>query len=290
MNELLKIKQGSSLKTCKAIFQEYFSDKFNQRELNSMFKQIVCKLYNWQDVDFLLNMHASCGEDLIGRLKEVSFALKEGVPFQYILGEVEFYGLTIHVNSHVLIPRPETEELVEWINSSRINFNSIIDYCSGSGCIALALKAIFKGSEVRGVDISEDAVKIARKNALTNNLEVLFQVDSVFNRIEQNEFYDLIVSNPPYITEKEAKTLKPHVLEHEPGIALFVADETPILFYQVIIHIAKKSLKKGGFIYFECHPNFISDIEKNLLMNGFENVDKKQDLQGNLRFLKAQKK
>jgi release factor glutamine methyltransferase len=218
--------------------------------------------------------------------------LQENEPFQYILGETEFYGLTIKCDSRALIPRPETEELVDWI-SENSPVQTIVDICSGSGCIALGLKSYFKNAKVLGVDISQQANNLAQENAELNNLEVVFYTEDVFN--SDSDFWsslsnvDLIVSNPPYIPENEQINMEKNVLDFEPHLALFVADDSPIIFYQRIADLAIQKLKNGGFLYFELHHLFSQQVELYLRKVGFKNIELKNDLQGKIRMLKAQK-
>jgi release factor glutamine methyltransferase len=218
--------------------------------------------------------------------------LQENEPFQYILGEIEFYGLTIKCDKRALIPRPETEELVDWI-SGNSNIEKVVDICSGSGCIALALKTVYKNASILGVDISEDANDLARQNAQLNQLDVTFETADALEI--QADFWntlsdlDLIVSNPPYIPENEKGEMAANVLDFEPHLALFVENNSPIIFYERIADLAQQKLKSGGLLYFELHHFYSAEVITHLEKIGFQQIEVRKDLQGKNRMLKAVK-
>jgi release factor glutamine methyltransferase len=219
------------------------------------------------------------------------FHLMSGMPYQYVLGFTEFYGCKILVNPEVLIPRPETEELVEWIIKDYQNKNeelTVIDLCSGSGCIAIALaKKLFR-SVVSGIELNKNAVELARKNAEINQAEVKFiQADVVRpNEIIIETKPDIIVSNPPYIREFEKESVEDRVLKYEPSEALFVPDEEPLVFYEKIIDFARKNLEPSGKVYVEINQELGKET-KELFLEYFNFVELKQDLSGNFRMIKA---
>lgn len=275
--------------------KSYFYDRlnyFSESELKNMWTEIVCKRFNWSRSDLLMNTNFRLSESDLLFIRSYVKRLQENEPFQYILGETEFYGLTIKCDKRALIPRPETEELVDWI-SENSTVQTIIDICSGSGCIALGLKSYFKNAKVLGVDISQQANDLARENAEINNLEVVFHTEDVFN--SNSDFWsslsniDLIVSNPPYIPENEQINMEKNVLDFEPHLALFVADNSPIIFYERIADLATQKLRTGGYLYFELHHLFSQQVELYLKKVGFKNIELKNDLQGKIRMLKAQK-
>lgn len=223
--------------------------------------------------------------------------LKQQKPIQYILGETEFYGLKFNVNKNVLIPRPETEELVDWILKSSISHNKkeslkILDIGTGSGCIAISLAHNIKKAKVYAVDVSEKALKLAKHNAEINNTEIQFietnilsetNWELVFNNLE----FDIIVSNPPYVRQLEKQEIKPNVLDNEPHLALFVEDSNPLKFYKAITDFAANYLKTNGHLFFEINQ-YLSEETKQLLLNSsFENVELRQDINGNFRMLKG---
>jgi len=217
--------------------------------------------------------------------------LKKFVPIQYILNETEFFGLMFTVNESVLIPRPETEELVDWVrteNDRSSNLN-ILDIGTGSGCIAIALKHEFPNAEVDAFDISKNALETARSNAKRNMLEVNFTEVDILKTGEFGPKWDIIVSNPPYIPELEKKEIHPNVLDYEPHLALFVPDADPLLFYRHIALFAQKQLKPNGKLYFEIHRD-AGQACLDLLGNmGFHDVKLRQDISGNDRMVRAEK-
>lgn len=210
-------------------------------------------------------------------------------PIQYILGETVFYGLTFKVNGSVLIPRPETEELVEWILQEEKEKNlSILDVGTGSGCIAVTLAKKMEFAKVDAWDISEEALQTANKNAKLNNVSVsYFNRDILNESLTINKKYDIIVSNPPYIIEEEKKIMARNVLDFEPHKALFVDDSNPLLFYEHIAALAKRTLNKGGRLYFEINQEKGEEIVQMLSRRGFEEVELKKDISNNDRMIRA---
>jgi release factor glutamine methyltransferase len=220
--------------------------------------------------------------------------LLKNEPLQYIIGEVEFAGLKLKINRSVLIPRPETEELCQIILSQHDgNRMDVIDLCTGSGCIALALKSARPHWQVEGVDLSSDALSIAKENASMHQLQVNFSIVDVLN-VNVNQWgertIDLIVSNPPYVRKSEAIDMRPEVLNHEPHMALFVDDDDALIFYKRVIEIGYHRLNPGGFIYFEINEY---KAEETLML--FENfpvfqAELIQDFAGKWRFIRASKR
>lgn len=221
------------------------------------------------------------------KMEDIVHRLKNFEPIQYILGETEFYGLKLLVNPFVLIPRPETEELVQWITKSKLPQNiTILDIGTGSGCIALALKSQLKEVEIFGIDISEKAIETARQNALKNSLDVrFFQADI----LKWNEFdwenFGVIVSNPPYIRESEKVQMQSNVLNYEPENALFVSDNDPLVFYRSIATFAKKHLTKDGLLFFEINEKLGLEMNEMLVDFGFRDIEIRKDINGKNRML-----
>lgn len=210
--------------------------------------------------------------------------LEKGEPVQYVIGEVEFYGLRLKVTPDVLIPRPETEEMVDRIVKSGIQPKRILDVCSGSGCIALALKKAFPEAEVRGIDISPEAVSVSIHNAKLNQIDVQFIVMDATKALPDGTF-DLIVSNPPYVPASER--LEKHVFDHEPHLALFVSDENILQIAAPIAQNSLQKLTKNGQIWFEFHRDFVHLLAKYLDKLGYANVSIVHDLSHNQRFCSA---
>lgn len=225
-------------------------------------------------------------EQIIDKIIE---RLQTSEPIQYILGVTEFFGLPFCVDKSTLIPRPETEELIELMLSENENKEmAILDIGTGSGCIAISLKKHLSKADVSAWDFSESALSMARKNAEINNTEVLFEKVDVLQSSIPDIKLDIIVSNPPYILESEKKDMDKNVLEYEPHSALFVPDDKGLLFYERIADIALILLKPGGKLYFEINRLKGSDTEEMLNKKGFSNISIIKDLSGNDRMVVSQ--
>ena len=218
--------------------------------------------------------------------------LKKFKPLQYILGEADFYHLKFYVNEHVLIPRPETEELVHFIiHDNKMNAPAILDIGTGSGCIPIALKKNIPSAVVSSIDVSEKALNVANRNAKKNDVEILFILRDILDPLaildQQLLKYDIIVSNPPYICNAEKNKMDKNVLDYEPHLALFVNDNDPLLFYNVICDFALKMLKTNGKLYFEINQSLASETKDLLESKGFKNVELIKDLSNNYRILRS---
>ena len=211
--------------------------------------------------------------------------LKTHEPIQYVLGKTSFMDMEFKVNSSVLIPRPETEELVRLILKEDLDGKDILDIGAGSGCIAISLAKNFPNAKVIALDISNDALEIAKENAALNNVRIDFICSDIF-KYQSDKKYDLIVSNPPYVCESEKLLMKQNVLNFEPDLALFVDDNDPLKYYLEIINFSKYSLKSNGFLFFEINKRF-SSLLKTKLLNNKLNFSVKNDFAGFPRFIKA---
>ena len=225
-------------------------------------------------------------------MQDLQQRLLTGEPVQYILGEADFGGRTFHVEPGVLIPRPETYELCQWIMDDEKMRDrkdaSILDIGTGSGCIACTLAAEISNAQVTAWDISDDALRIANENAKRTNVHVSFEKVDVLNTPHlYREGLGVIVSNPPYICNKERATMERNVLEHEPELALFVPDDDPLLFYRTIACYAAKSLMPGGALYFEINPLYVNEMQQMLSDEGFSNTEVRNDQFGKQRFTKS---
>lgn len=225
------------------------------------------------------------------KVKDIVARLKNFEPYQYIFGHIDFFGLSFHVNSAVLIPRPETEELVEWMLSEIVpsSQTQILDIGTGSGCIAITLAKNLPSISILACDISPEALVTAKKNAATNNVQVhFFEADILQKKILPKKV-DIIVSNPPYITESEKAEMERNVLDFEPHKALFVPDDDAVLFYQHIIEFATTNLIKGGMIFFEINRSKSNEIKELLTKNSFCDIEIRKDISGNPRMIRARK-
>ena len=242
--------------------------------------------------DLLMGRDSSVPQD---ELEQIAIRLERQEPVQYILGQTEFCGRTFVVNKHVLIPRPETAELCQWIvlGNGLQGCKKILDIGTGSGCIAITLAAEMPEAEVTAWDISEEALKVAKENAKRTNVHVKFeQVDILHlpsSILHLTSAFDLIVSNPPYICNKERETMETNVLEHEPHTALFVPDDNPLLFYRAIAQYGQTALKEGGWLYFEINPLYAEPLQDMLSKMSYHDIEIKGDQYGKQRMIRAKK-
>ncbi|WP_291402215.1 peptide chain release factor N(5)-glutamine methyltransferase [Daejeonella sp.] len=230
------------------------------------------------------------------KLLEILEQLKIGLPLQYILGETEFYDLKFKVNPSVLIPRPETEELVDWAlitireMKGETEVLKIVDLGTGSGCIPISIKKYIPLADISAIDISKEALNTAKQNAEINNTEIKFLEDDILNPTSQeliNNQYDLIISNPPYVTDSEKLEMHQNVLNHEPHSALFVPDNEALKFYVSIADFALNHLNKNGFLFLEINKNLGKETGELLTKQGFKTVEIRQDMYGKDRMIKA---
>ena len=228
----------------------------------------------------------------INDLDKIIAELREWRPVQYIIGVTSFDDMDLEVSEGVLIPRPETEELVEWVAAEAPCGANIVDVCTGSGCIAIALSRRVKSSRVWGIDISNDALNIARRNTEKYAPSVeLIKGDALADFTELiNSEVDVVVSNPPYIPKSDSKLMRRNVTEHEPSIALFVEDDDPLLFYRSIARTARKILKVGGKLYFEIYENFATEMVDMLTTEGYSNIVVREDFRAKPRMVCAEKR
>lgn len=278
------------------MFLKEFKNHFNtelltvypQTEIDSFFFLLIEKELGLQRIDVALNNQQSISEEKFKHLYNSLSRLKSQEPIQYILGETEFYGFPFRVTKDTLIPRPETEELVDWIvndynNKAQV---SILDIGTGSGCIPISLAKKLPNASVTSIDISKAAIAIAKDNATLNNININFIEQNILTTTQLPEKYDIIVSNPPYVRELEKAEIKPNVLENEPHLALFVDDHNPLIFYSKIADLAKKHLTKNGVLYFEINQYLGKETANMLIEKGFK-TELKKDLFGNDRMTKS---
>ncbi|MDO1500237.1 peptide chain release factor N(5)-glutamine methyltransferase [Winogradskyella maritima] len=274
------------------IFQKDLQNLFPKEEIDQFFFMLVEHYFNIARIQLHLDSELTSSKDEQEQLFSALDQLKESVPIQYILGETDFYGLTFKLSEATLIPRPETEELVDWIikdNTSHSNLK-VLDIGTGSGCIAIALAKHLESASVSGVDISSEALKCAEVNSNLNNTKVQFSKFDILNAEKDANFteqFDIIVSNPPYVRELEKVEIQPNVLNHEPHSALFVSDDNPLVFYAKICEFAVENLKPNGQLYFEINQYLGQEMIALLELFEFENIELRTDYSGNDRMLKA---
>lgn len=261
-------------------------------ETESIIRIVIREVLNYEFKDIFLKAEEFLNPNKVMQLETILRDLMKHKPVQYVLGFSYFYDFRLEVNENVLIPRQETEELVHWIieeNKNKVNLH-VLDIGTGSGCIAITLKKHLKNSNVTAVDISENAINLARKNADKYNILINFITQNILdNSLWKNlEEADLIVSNPPYVTESEKELIKNNVLKFEPHEALFVADQHPMIFYSDIADLALLKLKKNGCVYFEINESYGNKLVELLGNKGFNKIQIKKDLNGKNRMLKAE--
>jgi release factor glutamine methyltransferase len=261
---------------------------YSEREARNILLLTLEDVFGFKRSELLVVKELMLSEKQRGELDHIAVRLKSGEPYQYIAGFTYFDELKIQVAPGVLIPRPETEELVAWVQDTIGNRKNLVleDWCTGSGCIALAVKNRNPEAEVRGYDISPEALLIAKGNASELGLTVDFQGKDALTA-EPGKQVDIVISNPPYIPWKEKPDMHRNVTEFEPDLAFFVPDENPLLFYEAIARYASRSLNDQGSLFFELHERFAQETKNLVESLGFVEVEIREDLQGKQRMLKA---
>jgi len=267
-------------------FKEELKDVYEEEEVKSIFSISVEHLLQLRRSQLMLNWEKEPEPEILTSFLTILEGLKAQKPIQYLLGEAFFYGSVFKVNEAVLIPRPETEELVDWILEEKIPAPSVIDFGTGTGCIAISLKKHLKDASVTAVDISEEAIRTASENALINRIDVRFIHADILTFQSETKF-DIIVSNPPYITEKERTEMHQNVLAHEPHLALFVTDERPLVFYEAVADFALANLKENGFLFFEINEYLAKETIQMLKDKSFVFIELRKDMQGKDRMIRA---
>ena len=298
------------MKTYQQLWQ-FLTPLYETGEAQAIVRTVLDVKYGMTLTDIICGKVNEISADEERKLEEIIIRLQKGEPVQYVLGEADFAGRPFHVEPGVLIPRPETAELCQWIEKDMIeksivssedspedsSGNSpqatddtrlILDICTGSGCIAITLGLNIPNSEVTGWDISEDALRIAQGNVeMLKARNVRIEYQDALALPKAAEAADLIVSNPPYICEKEKADMEKNVLEHEPSLALFVPDEDPLKFYRAIAEYAASALKSGGALYFEINPIYEKETREMLLKLDFKDIETKEDAFGKKRMMRA---
>lgn len=262
---------------------------YGQGEADWMMRIIMEYLKGWKQADLLLRADEEVSDFIAGKADAIIARLLDNEPLQYILGETYWHGMTLKVTPDVLIPRPETSELVDLITSENTAPDlNVLDVCTGSGCIAVALANTLPFAKVTGTDISDPALAVARENASLRKLKVGFMHSDALGQFPFDDgSMDIVVSNPPYITESEKKEMEPNVLDHEPGLALFVPDSDPLRFYTAISREGFRVTRPGGKIYFEINHLFARQVSRMMTETGWDDVQILPDMHGKQRFAKG---
>ena len=292
--QCLDVKKDMILKEFKLFFNEALSAIYPKTEIDSFFFILMEEKLKLQRIDTVLKSDFLITEKNLIDLKNIVKRLQKEEPIQYIIGNTEFYGLPFLVDKNTLIPRTETEELVAWVldeikvfTNNKITELSILDIGTGTGCIPISLAKNLTSLNISAIDISPEALLIAKQNAILNKVTIEFIELDILNAESLPQEYDVIISNPPYVRELEKVEIKNNVLENEPHLALFVADENPLIFYNKIADLAKQQLSENGMLFFEINQYLGKETINMLVKKGFKNIQLKKDLFGNDRMIKC---
>ena len=280
------------LKSLKIFFQNGLLGYYPKEEINTFFYRICEQHLDYKRIDVSLKSETLISPKTFEYFETIISRLLTYEPIQYILGTTSFFGLEFKVDSNVLIPRPETEELVAWILKQTDSSQSlkILDIGTGSGCIAISLVKHLPNVEIYALDVSPKALEIAEFNAQQNAVKLNMIKANVLEWKPTDLSFDLIVSNPPYVREIEKERMAPNVLEHEPHLALFVENDNPLVFYRAIVELGKQTLKKQGQLYFEINEYLGKETQALFSSDTFEDVQLKSDIFGKHRMICAQKR
>ena len=283
------------IKEYRTQFIQELTPIYDAGEAESFFYLIVEEKHQLKRIDLALHPDLVFSEAEIVIWNSILEQLKQEIPVQYLLGKTSFYGLDFEVNENVLIPRPETEELVEWIlksQKSRVESQKIhiLDIGTGSGCIAISLAKNLPNATVFAIDVSEKALATAKKNAENNSVNVTFINQNILETEDLGQQFDIIVSNPPYVRNLEKEEIKKNVLDNEPHLALFVEDNDALIFYKKIAELAQKNLSENGKVYFEINQYFGKEMIDLLEGMNFKNIELRKDIYGNDRMIRASMK
>lgn len=277
-----------TLNDYKNLFEQQLNGLYDEEERKALLAVVMDEVLNYSRADMVLKKDEELLPEVQTRLTEVVTQLQKEIPVQYIFEKAHFYGYEFKVSPATLIPRRETEELVEWIleamNRQPQKKWTVLDIGTGSGCIPITIKREFSLAEVSAIDISPEALSIAEENAHNLNVKVRFIQQNILETKTLDK-YDIIISNPPYVRHVEKAEMKNNVLRHEPHLALFVENEDPLIFYRKIMQLAKESLTENGVLFFEINQ-YLGNEMTELVSEYFDNVILKKDLQGNDRMMK----
>ena len=281
------------IKEYRTEFIQQLTSIYDAGEAESFFYLILEENHQMKRIDLALNSDLSFSDTEIQYWNSILDELKKEIPIQYLLGKTSFYGLEFEVNENVLIPRPETEELVEWIvesqkSKAKSQKSKILDIGTGSGCIAISLAKNIPNATVFAIDISEKALATAKKNAEINGVNVVFIEKNILKTEDLEQYFDIIVSNPPYVRELEKQEIRKNVLDNEPHLALFVEDNDALIFYRKIAELAQKNLTQNGQLFFEINQYLGTETVDLLEKMNFKNIELRKDIYGNDRMIKAE--
>jgi release factor glutamine methyltransferase len=280
------------IKEYRSQFIQELLSTYDEGEAESFFYLILEDKHQLKRIDLALDPELVFLEDEMALWNSILEQLKLEIPIQYLLGRTSFYGLDFEVNENVLIPRPETEELVEWIiQSSKSEVGNkklkVLDIGTGSGCIAISLAKNIPNAEVYAIDVSEKALATAKRNATLNQVNVTFIIQNILETEDLNQQFDIIISNPPYVRNLEKQEIKKNVLDNEPHLALFVEDDDALIFYKKIAALAQKNLSDNGQLFFEINQYLGKDMFELLEKLKFKGIELRKDIYGNDRMIRG---
>ncbi|MFV5699406.1 peptide chain release factor N(5)-glutamine methyltransferase [Flavobacterium sp. ZT3R17] len=280
------------IKEYRTQFIDTLTPIYDAGEAESFFYLILEEKKQLKRIDLALHPDLAFSEEEIAVWNSILEQLLQEIPIQYLLGKTSFYGLDFEVNENVLIPRQETEELVDWIlesQKSKVESRKvkILDIGTGSGCIAISLAKNIPNAQVFAIDVSEKALATAQKNAQINTVNVTFINQNILETEDLQQQFDIIVSNPPYVRNLEKEEIKKNVLDNEPHLALFVEDNDALIFYKKIAELARKNLSENGQLYFEINQYLGKEMVELLEKMNFSTIELRKDIYGNDRMMKA---
>jgi len=276
-----------TVKSLKKIFSNCLNEHYSKEEINTLFYIMIEIYLGISKINYVQDPLHIISKKNISLIESKIKMIQKKIPIQYIIGEVEHKNIKFKLNKNVLIPRPETIELCDWIIFNQKNTCKILDIGTGSGLIALILKKYVTGSIVHAWDKSPSTIKIAKENAVKNNLKINFKIVDIFKTLKVNDKFDLIVSNPPYVDKSEMQLMDESIVKYEPHSAIFVDGNDNLIFYKKIIQYSKDALNSNGVLYLECHTDRINFVKNILKINNFKNIKIKEDLFGRKRMIKA---
>ena len=282
-----------TLSEFRSALKDTLQDFYSNSELDQLAKSLLMSRMNLNSTAYLLASEAEVSDEVLEQLRSDVQRLSMHEPLQYVLGCTSFYGLEIQCSPAALIPRPETEELVDWVLSEvQLPSCALIDLGTGTGCVPLAIKAERPSWVVSAIDVSQEVLALARSNGFKLSLDVHFEEVDLLQDLSGLEFKDtfnVVVSNPPYIPHTESLSMLPNVLNHEPHLALFVPDTDPLLFYRRIVAFCEQYLSIDGYVFVEIHEELSAETMQLFHESGFANIELRKDLQGKPRMIKAQR-
>lgn len=280
--------EGCKVEDAIKYLRQRLSPKFGRGESNAIISLLFEDLKGWSATDMIIYGERELSGYICSKLLEAANRLEKYEPIQYITGKAHFYGMVFDVNRDVLIPRPETAELVDIIvKENPLPDLHVLDVATGSGCIAIALYRNLLFPQIDALDISEDAIEVARRNATKLKAKIRFECQDILSWKAPEDNYDIIVSNPPYIAQSEELGMEKNVLLYEPHSALFVPDSDPLIFYKTIARKGQTALHQGGRLYFEINPLYADSLKDMLLSYGYTDIEIARDIHGKSRFAKA---